>query len=90
MPTLTIELPEDAYRAAIAFLPSERTRLVTTTFLAAGSVLPSEDEDPVTSADHIAAIGQAIAEEKAGLTLDGDAFMADLRQKRSRAKASGK
>lgn len=86
MPTLNIELPEAAYRAAIAFMPVERTQLVTATFLAAEAVLPGDDEDPPLNQYHLDALREAIAEEEAGQTLDGDAFMAELREKRRGAK----
>ncbi len=39
MPTLTLDLPDAAYQAALAFDPAERVRLATVTFIAAEAAL---------------------------------------------------
>jgi hypothetical protein len=88
MPSITIELPDSAYRAALSFPPAERMRLGTIALSAAFTTAEAayqddaEEEEPPTTAEHIAAIREALAEEAAGQYMDGDVFMAELREKR--------
>ncbi|MBC7806920.1 MAG: hypothetical protein H7145_12305 [Akkermansiaceae bacterium] len=92
MPSITIELPDSAYRAALSFPPAERMRLGTIALSAAFATTEAayqdeaEDEEPPTTVEHIAAIREAFADEEAGECIDGDVFMAELREKRGREK----
>lgn len=83
MPTLTLDLPEAAYRAALAFDPAERVRLATATFIAAEATLPDEEDNPqpeLTEED-LASIGQGLAELARGEGTSGEIVFARLRAK---------
>ena len=78
MPTLTIDLPDAAYRAALAIAPQERARLVAATFAGAETGAAS---DPMLSEEDFAAIGQGLAELARGEGTPGDVVFARLRAK---------
>ncbi len=63
MPTLTLDLPEAAYRAALALSPEERVRRVSKTFIHGEY---EDDEDPVLTEEDFAAIGEGLAQLKRG------------------------
>ncbi len=77
MPTLTIDLPETAYRAALALSPEERRRRVS-------KVMQSddwEDEEPELTEEDYAAIGRGIDNMRAGRTTPAEIVFARLREK---------
>jgi len=81
MPTLTIEVPDATYRAALAFTPQERMRLVSVTFAAAEATLAAEpDYDRETSEDDLEAIGRGLQAEAEGRTIPGDVLFARLKE----------
>ncbi len=82
MPTLNIELPDAAYRAALLFPPHERTRLAAVMFATAEATLGGEepDYDRETSDDDLESIGRGIADVAAGRTVSGDMVFAQLQE----------
>jgi hypothetical protein len=82
MPTLSIELPETAYRAALSFPPHERTRLAAVMFTTAEAALGNEepDYDRETSESDLEAIGRGLADVASGRTISGDVVFAQLRE----------
>ena len=86
MPTLTIDLPETAYRAALSFPTHERARLAAIMFMTAEAVLDMEDDptlpdyDRETNEDDLEAIGRGLADIEAGRTIPGDVFFARLQE----------
>ena len=86
MQTLTIEVPDATYRAALAFTPQERMRLVTVTFAAAEAALASEpDYDRETSEADLEAIGRGLQAEAEGRTIPGDVLFARLKEQARKA-----
>lgn len=90
MPTLTIDLPETAYRAALALPEAELSRLV-------ARVVEESDEDddmtlpdydPPTNAADLAAIGRGLEDLAAGRVIPGEAALAQFRE-RFRRKPAG-
>jgi len=85
MPTLTVDLPETAYRAALAFPAPERARMIAATFTEETPRFSAleEDEDappydrPTNEAD-LEAIGRGIQAEAEGRTIPGDVVFARL------------
>jgi anti-sigma factor RsiW len=76
MPTLTIDLPGSAYRAALALSPEERRRV--------SRVMQSddwEDEEPELTEEDYAAIRRGIEDVKAGRTTPAEIVFARLRAK---------
>ena len=80
MQTLTIRLPDTAYRAALAFTPAERERLFAVAITTAHAALDEEeaDYDRETNEDDLAAIGRSLADEAAGRIIPGDVVLAAL------------
>lgn len=86
MPTLTIdlELPEAEYQFASSLTREERHRVasiaMTAAFATARNVPPTEDWDDATpfTQEEIDALADAVAQEDAGLSSDGEAFFAKL------------
>ena len=83
MPTLTLDLPDAAYQAALAFDPAERVRLATVTFIAAEATLPDEkyNPQPELSEEDYAAIGEGLAQLERGEGTPGEIVFARLRAK---------
>ncbi|MBC8138791.1 MAG: hypothetical protein H8F28_23165 [Fibrella sp.] len=77
MPTLTIDLPETAYRAALALSPEERSRRVSKVVLNDHW----EDEEPELTEEDYAAIGRGLENMKAGRTTPAEVVFARLREK---------
>lgn len=69
MPSITVELPDSTYRAALSFPPAERMRIGTialsAAFITADAACHDDEaeEEPPTSAEYIAAIREALASE---------------------------
>jgi len=88
MPTLTVtvELPEEAYRNAIALPAAERERRVAALFATASNLpaddLTDESTDYQLTPEDLAAIGRGIAESDAGMGRDGDSLFAEIYAKR--------
>lgn len=87
MPTLTLELPETAYRAALTLSAHERDRLAAIMFTTAEAFSDAEDEDdgpdydrPTNAAD-LEAIGRGIQAEAEGRTTPGDVVFARYRER---------
>lgn len=87
MPTLTLDLPDAAYQAALAFDPAERIRLATATFIAAEATLPDEyDPQPELSEEDYAAIGEGLAQLARGEGTPGAIVFDRIRAKHGLAK----
>jgi hypothetical protein len=82
MPTLTIDLPESAYRDALTFDPKERARLVAIMFSTARSIELETEPDYHRETDEadLEAIGRGIAAAARGDVVPGDVVFAQLRE----------
>ncbi len=82
MPTLTIDLPEAEYRAAISLPTNEQRRILT---LAANRYATARNkatrDDPAPTEDDLLAIGEGLAALDAGRTVSSDEFFARLEDK---------
>lgn len=83
MPTLTLDLPDAAYQAALKYSPEEQVRLVATTFIGGKDVLirTERDEQPELSEEDYAAIGRGLEDIKAGRTEPLSVVMDRIRAK---------
>ena len=72
MPTLTVELPDKVYRAALSVEPDERVRLVSEAF---------NNAEPELTENDYAAIGEGLAQMKRGEGTPGHIVFARLREK---------
>ncbi len=78
MPTLTLELPDAAYHAALALPETERVRRATFAFIDDEGDGPDYDRE--TDEDDLAAIGRSLEDEAAGRIIPGDIALARFRQ----------
>ena len=76
MPELTINLPETAYRAALALSPEERARRISKVVLS-----DDWDDEPELTEEDYAAIGRGLEDVKAGRTTPIEIVFARLREK---------
>lgn len=79
--TVTIDLPDDAYRYALTLPLAERERmtgLAAAIYFATAANEKGMGYTDMPSAEDIAAIAEAIEEEDAGIHHDGDAFFSEL------------
>jgi hypothetical protein len=86
MPTLTIDLSDAEYAAAIALPETERRHAIIAAanrYAVARNESPEEDEgyDPPTQED-LDAIGRGLEDEAAGRVEDGWAMLTELREQR--------
>lgn len=84
MPKLTLDLPEEAYRDALALEPSERVRVFAAAVrharLEDGDDPDMPDYDRPTNEDDLEAIGRGIQAAAEGRTTSGEVFFARLRE----------
>lgn len=86
MQTLTIQLPDSAYRAALTFTPQEQTRLAAIMFTTAHGLDAEETETDraarfaeLEEAD-IQAVGRGLEAEAQGETIPGDVLLAQIKE----------
>ncbi|MBC8141620.1 MAG: hypothetical protein H7Y38_09300 [Armatimonadetes bacterium] len=85
MPTLTLDLPDTAYRAALTLTPRERNRFAAVMFATLETIDAETDSDRAAAfaaaeeAD-IQAVGRGLADEAAGRTVPGDVVFAQMRE----------
>jgi len=77
MPTLMLELPEAAYRAALALPETERLRRAAFAFM--DDEADGSDYDRETDEDDLAAIGRSLEDEAAGRVISGEIALARFR-----------
>jgi len=77
MPTLTIDLPETAYQAALALSPFERARRISKVVLSDDW----EDDEPELTEEDYAAIGEGLAQLERGERTPGAVVFDRIRTK---------
>ena len=87
--TLTIELPEAVYNDALHFAPAERSRIAAAAFVAARMIeddewTSEEEPDRETNEADLIAIGEGLADMKAGRTRSGEEVFAEMRERISK------
>lgn len=86
MPTLIIDLTEEAYQNSLSLPVKERNRVasnaVEIAFSTAKMLQDEEDDyDPPTNEEHLASIGRGLQDIEEGRFKDGKVFFAELREK---------
>lgn len=88
MPTLTVELTEEAYQNALALPVAERERLIVNMFTTARNEPPSDEgdgydelPDPELTAEDLASIGRGIADYEAGRVIPAEEVFARARER---------
>ncbi len=85
MPTLTLDLPDTAYRAALTLTPRQRNRFAAVMFATLETIdadLPDFDRE--TNEADLEAIGRSLEAEARGETVPGDVALAGLMEQARR------
>jgi len=81
MQTLTVTLPDAAYRAALSFSKQELDRLVAVAITTAEAALADEpDYDRETNEADLEAIGRGLQDVAAGRVIPGEVALAQFRE----------